>query len=186
QLSAAKAEQSAALAGELQQRVELLTEANSKYSAALEALKPQLGDLDSLRQRNAVLSAAKDELQAQLEHYAEKFAEFQDTLTKSNETFASLRDQMEASAKHRTALTRERDEARRRAESNDQTIVALVQDRLQLKQQVETLTSKLRGESDELRRVRTQKERLEGLCRALQTELKTAKAAAAGGAAEPA
>jgi hypothetical protein len=43
---------------------------------------------------------------------------------------------MEAGAKARSVLTRERDEARRRAEANDQTIVALVQDRLQLKQQV--------------------------------------------------
>lgn len=52
------------------------------------------------------------------------------------QTFASLREQMEAGVKARTMLTRDRDEARRRAEANDQTIVMLVEDRLQLKQQV--------------------------------------------------
>lgn len=161
-----------------------------------------------------MLLAAKEELTAQLEHYAERFGEFQDTLQKSNEvgawaglsgaggfvmvhapkygkaavpqphltaaqpistcqpvrvrphhparplplrpaslvrchlsthlrssasllqTFASLRDQMEGHAKARATLTRERDEARRRAEANDSTIMALVQDRLGLKQQV--------------------------------------------------
>ncbi|KXZ53282.1 hypothetical protein GPECTOR_7g1176 [Gonium pectorale] len=182
QLANARAEQAAALAQQLQQRAELLQEANGKYSAAMDAIKPQLSELDSLRQRNAVLTAAKDELQAQLEHYADKFSEFQETLTKSNETFASLREQMDAGAKARTQLIRERDEARRRAEANDQTIVALVQDRLQLKQQVEGLTGKMRTETDELRRVRTQKERLEGLCRLLQAELKAAKAGGGGSA----
>ncbi|KAG2484398.1 hypothetical protein HYH03_016812 [Edaphochlamys debaryana] len=186
QLAHAKAEQAVALATQMQQRAELLQEANGKYSAAMDALKPQLSELEGLRQRNAMLSAAKDELQTQLEHYADKFSEFQDTLTKSNETFASLREQMEASAKARAHIARERDEARKRAEANDSTIVALVQDRLQLKQQVESLTGKLRTEGDELRRVRTQKERLEGLCRVLQTEVKAAKAggAAAAGAEE--
>ncbi|EFJ45267.1 hypothetical protein VOLCADRAFT_106076 [Volvox carteri f. nagariensis] len=183
QLANARAEQATALASQLQQRADLLQDANSKYSAAMEAIKPQLVELETLRQRNALLTAAKDELQTQLEHYADKFAEFQDTLTKSNETFASLREQMEAGAKARTVLTRERDEARRRAEANDQTIVALVEDRLQLKQQVEALTGKLRTETEELRRARVQKERLEGLCRALQSELKAAKAAAGGTAA---
>lgn len=53
-----------------------------------QAIKPQLSDLEGLRQRNAVLTTAKDELTAQLEHYADKFAEFQETLTKSNEVRA--------------------------------------------------------------------------------------------------
>ncbi|GIL73625.1 hypothetical protein Vretifemale_3787, partial [Volvox reticuliferus] len=180
QLASARGEQATALAAQLQQRVDLLQETNSKYAAAMDTIKPQIQELETLRQRNAVLVAAKDELQTQLEHYADKFAEFQDTLTKSNETFVSLRDQMEAGAKARAVLTRERDEARRRAEANDQTIVMLVEDRLQLKQQVEALTGKLRTESEELRRARTQKERLEGLCRALQSELKSAKASGGG------
>lgn len=134
-----------------------------------------------------------------------------------------LREQLEAGTKARTAIVKERDEARRRAEGQDQTIVKLVQDRLQLKQQVgeerrsgqvwceleiggwrrrlqlhfsnetatlmsctlqvEGMTAKARTESDELRRVRTQKERLEGLCRTLQAELKAFKA---GGSAAPA
>ncbi|GLI64714.1 hypothetical protein VaNZ11_008074 [Volvox africanus] len=182
QLASARGEQATALAAQLQQRVDLLQETNSKYAAAMETIKPQIQELETLRQRNAVLVAAKDELQTQLEHYANKFAEFQETLTKSNETFASLRDQMEVGAKARAVLTRERDEARRRAEANDQTIVMLVEDRLQLKQQVEALTGKLRTESEELRRARTQKERLEGLCRALQSELKSAKASGGGAA----
>lgn len=50
-----------------------------------QTIKPQLSELDSLRQRNAMLSVAKDELQSQMEHYVQKFAEFQDTLTRSNE-----------------------------------------------------------------------------------------------------
>jgi hypothetical protein len=48
-------------------------------------------ELDTLRQRNLVLTTAKDELQKQLEHYADKFAEFQDTLTKSNEVSMARR-----------------------------------------------------------------------------------------------
>lgn len=51
---------------------------------------------------------------------------------------------------------------------------------------METLSTKLRTESEDLRRCRTQKERLEGLCRALQAQIKggpAAGAAAAAGAA---
>jgi hypothetical protein len=51
------------------------------------------------------------------------------------QTFGSLREQMEVQAKARAALVKERDEARKRAEGCDGTIVALVQDRLTLKQQ---------------------------------------------------
>ncbi|KAG2446456.1 hypothetical protein HYH02_008448 [Chlamydomonas schloesseri] len=182
QLSQARAEQATALAAQLQQRAELLQEANSKYASTIEAIKPQLAELEGLRQRNGVLTTAKDELTAQLEHYADKFAEFQDTLTKSNETFAMLREQLEAGTKARTAIAKERDEARRRAEGQDQTIVKLVQDRLALKQQVETMTAKARTDTDELRRVRTQKERLEGLCRTLQAELKALKSGGGGAA----
>ncbi len=50
---------------------------------------------------------------------------------------------MEGHAKARATLTRERDEARRRAEANDSTIMALVQDRLGLKQQVGRNRAKL-------------------------------------------
>lgn len=75
---------------------------------------------------------------------------------------------MDSGAKVRAQLLKERDEQAKRAAKHEVTIVALIEDRTKLKESLKEAQGAAGSGGDELRRLRGQKEALEGLCRALQ------------------
>lgn len=103
-----------------------------------------------------------------MEHYAGKFEEFQSSLASSNKLFEKLRGDMESGAKARSALAAERDLALKKAGQSDMTIVSLVRDRDALKKALAGAQATSGSGGEEARKLRGQKDALEGLCRALQ------------------
>lgn len=131
-----------------------LLEAKLKQQADIalqEALKAQ-----AYKEQIASLAKTEGELRNQLSLYAEKFEQFQDTLTKSNDVFATFKQEMERMTK--TIKQREKENAalKKKSEQSDITLIELVEERNGLRKQLET--------------VKAQKLKLEGLCRALQAD----------------
>eukprot|EP00850_Spirogloea_muscicola_P016379 SM000132S26894 [mRNA] locus=s132:235812:238836:- [translate_table: standard] len=128
-----------------------------------------------LEQINQLLKT-EAELRSQLAMYGDKFEQFQphvtlaaaatqDTLTKSNEVFSTFKKEMEKMSKTIKKLEKENGSLKAKCEKSDVSIIELLDERSATKKQLET--------------VRTQKERLEALCRSLQLERKLAASAAA-------
>eukprot|EP00850_Spirogloea_muscicola_P004408 SM000019S04952 [mRNA] locus=s19:143202:146726:- [translate_table: standard] len=128
-----------------------------------------------LEQINQLLKT-EAELRSQLAMYGDKFEQFQphvtlaaaatqDTLTKSNEVFSTFKKEMEKMSKTIKKLEKENGSLKAKCEKSDVSIIELLDERSATKKQLET--------------VRTQKERLEALCRSLQLERKLAASSAA-------
>eukprot|EP00850_Spirogloea_muscicola_P007320 SM000036S13364 [mRNA] locus=s36:878553:881510:+ [translate_table: standard] len=117
-----------------------------------------------LEQINQLLKT-EAELRSQLAMYGDKFEQFQDTLTKSNEVFSTFKKEMEKMSKTIKKLEKENGSLKAKCEKSDVSIIELLDERSATKKQLET--------------VRTQKERLEALCRSLQLERKLAATSAA-------
>lgn len=98
------------------------------------------------------------ELRAQLALYGDKFEQFQETLTRSNEVFARFKQEMEKMSRTIKKLEKENGGLRAKCDQSDVSLIELVEERNAQKKQLETL--------------RAQKERLEALCRSLQSERK--------------
>eukprot|EP00195_Chlamydomonas_chlamydogama_P002600 CAMPEP_0202917346 /NCGR_PEP_ID=MMETSP1392-20130828/70782_1 /ASSEMBLY_ACC=CAM_ASM_000868 /TAXON_ID=225041 /ORGANISM="Chlamydomonas chlamydogama, Strain SAG 11-48b" /LENGTH=499 /DNA_ID=CAMNT_0049610073 /DNA_START=34 /DNA_END=1533 /DNA_ORIENTATION=+ len=177
QLAAAKLEQQQEVNKQLAARSELLQQANEQLSKTHEAVGKELEGCIALKEQNAVLMDTNKELRAQLDSYFTKFAEFQSTLTKSNQMFDGLKKEIEKQHKVRATLSKERDDIRKRAEKAEAGLVALVEENSMLKKQVERQQSGGSDGPEEVRKLRVQKEKLEGLCRALQAQIKELKGA---------
>lgn len=175
QLMTAKLEQQLQINTQLAQKSSLLQQTNDQLSKAHDTFSKEMDSFSSTREQNLLLAESNKELKSQLEHYYEKFAEFQTTLTKSNQMFDKLKSELENHHTVRVQLQKERDELKRKAEKSDVTIIQLLDEKTTLKKQVEKLQGKLQTspDADELRRLKTQKERLEGLCRTLTAQLKS-------------
>lgn len=119
--------------------------------AAQEALKAQ-----AYKEQITFLAKTESELRAQLSLYAEKFEQFQDTLTKSNDVFTTFKQEMERMTKTIKKSEKENSALRKKCEQTDYTLIELAEERNNYRKQVESLTQ--------------QKKQLEALCRALQTE----------------
>lgn len=119
--------------------------------AAQEALKAQ-----AYKEQITFLAKTENELRAQLSLYAEKFEQFQDTLTKSNDVFTTFKQEMERMTKTIKKSEKENSVLRKKCEQTDYTLLELAEERNNYRKQVESLTQ--------------QKKQLEALCRALQTE----------------
>jgi len=104
------------------------------------------------------LTAREKELSTQLAYYAEKFEQFQDTLTKSNEIFTTFKQEMEKMSKTIKKSEKENTELKKKCEQTDVALIELAEERNNYKKQLETLI--------------VQKKKLEDLCRALQIERK--------------
>ncbi|KAJ9512103.1 hypothetical protein QJQ45_012743 [Haematococcus lacustris] len=172
QLTQARLEQQTALSDALAKKNELLEQANKQLQAAHQAST----------ERNVALAATNKELQGQVEQFSGKFAEFGRALEKSNKVFEGMRREMDSGAQARAALIRERDDARRRAEGLDHMVVALAQEKQALTKQVDKLCGQLAAvegvDAVQVVQLRSQKQALEGLCRALQQQVKSVKASA--------
>ncbi|XP_065176274.1 alpha-taxilin-like [Sycon ciliatum] len=102
------------------------------------------------------LTQQEVELRSQLSLYTEKFEEFQKTLTKSNEVFATFKKEMDKMTKTIRKLEKETTMWRTRWENSNRSLLEMVEER--------TIREKT------LHGLQAKSERLERLCRALQTE----------------
>ena len=113
---------------------------------------------DALAKQCDARAAKEAELLEQLVGYADRFGEFQEVIASSNETFASFkRDMAEQSKRTREAETR-RAELETKSAKSDVAMIKMLEEKEGLAKAVATLTA--------------QKEKLEGLCRAMQTAKK--------------
>lgn len=105
------------------------------------------------------LLRTESELRAQLALYTEKFEEFQTTLTKSNEVFATFKKDMDTMTKTIRKLEKESNMWKTRWENTNRSLLQMVEERTQNQTAITSQKGKI--------------EKLEKLCRALQAERKT-------------
>lgn len=99
------------------------------------------------------------ELRSQLALYTEKFEEFQSTLTKSNEVFATFKKDMDTMTKTIRKLEKESSMWKTRWENTNHSLLKMVEERTGNEATITSMCAKV--------------EKLEKLCRALQTERQT-------------
>uniref|UniRef100_A0A0E0KCC2 Alpha-taxilin n=1 Tax=Oryza punctata TaxID=4537 RepID=A0A0E0KCC2_ORYPU len=104
------------------------------------------------------LMATEKNLRLQLAADAERFQQFQDALTKSNEVFETYKKEMEKMVKLIKDLKKENEFLKSKCENSDVALVKLIEERELMKKQVD--------------KFKNQKEKLESLCRSLQAERK--------------
>ncbi|KAK1804933.1 hypothetical protein P4O66_019301 [Electrophorus voltai] len=95
-------------------------------------------------------------LKQQLSLYTEKFEEFQNTLSKSNEVFTTFKQEMEKMTKKIKKLEKETTMYRSRWESSNKALLEMAEEKTLRDKELESLQGKV--------------QRLEKLCRALQIE----------------
>ncbi|KAL6649730.1 hypothetical protein ACP70R_013954 [Stipagrostis hirtigluma subsp. patula] len=104
------------------------------------------------------LITTEKNLRLQLAADGERFKQFQDTLSKSNEVFETYKQEMEKMVTVIKSLKKENEFLKGKCENSDIAIVKLIEERELTKKQIEKL--------------KNQKEKLESLCRSLQAERK--------------
>ncbi|ESW15674.1 hypothetical protein PHAVU_007G092600 [Phaseolus vulgaris] len=104
------------------------------------------------------LLATEKSLRLQLTTDGEKFQQFQEALSKSNEIFETFKQEIEKMAKSIKELKKENQFLKSKSEKSDVILIELVDERERLKKQLE--------------KTKNQKEKLESLCRSLQAERK--------------
>uniref|UniRef100_A0A3P8Z6S9 Taxilin beta a n=1 Tax=Esox lucius TaxID=8010 RepID=A0A3P8Z6S9_ESOLU len=97
-------------------------------------------------------------MQAQLVLYSQKFDEFQTTLSKSNDVYASFKNEMEKMTKKMKKLDKESNVWKTRFESTNKTLSEMIEERTRKENEYEMFVVKI--------------DKLERLCRALQDERK--------------
>ncbi|EQC38649.1 hypothetical protein SDRG_04346 [Saprolegnia diclina VS20] len=139
-----------------------LAEAKLKHQVELtnrEAEKVQL-TLEKAQQ----IAAREAALQEQLGAYSEKFDTVQDTLSKSNTMFVTLRSEMDKMSKHIKRLEKENGTLKKKCDEYDAGAIAALQERVRSAEDAKRQADKI--------------QKLEGLCRMLQDERKRLKEAA--------
>lgn len=118
---------------------------------------------ESLDQKKRVemLVRQEAELKSQLALYTEKFVEFQSTLTKSNEVFATFKKEMDKMTKTIRKLEKESNMWRTRYENTNVSLIQMVEERTQNNNEIHAQKGKV--------------DKLEKLCRALQSERRKLK-----------
>ncbi|MBA0837669.1 hypothetical protein Goarm_009807 [Gossypium armourianum] len=104
------------------------------------------------------LLVTEKNLRMQLTADGEKFQQFQDALSKSNEVFETFKQEIEKMAKSIKELRKENVFLKSKCDKSDFTLIELVEERELMKKQLE--------------KTKNQKEKLESLCRSLQAERK--------------
>ncbi|KAL5217822.1 hypothetical protein ABZP36_018506 [Zizania latifolia] len=104
------------------------------------------------------LMATEKNLRLQLASDGERFQQFQDALTKSNEVFETYKKEMEKMVKLIKDLKKENEFLKSKCENSDFALVRLIEERELTKKQID--------------KFKNQKEKLESLCRSLQAERK--------------
>lgn len=152
-----------------------LAEAKRRHQ---EGLGKQLQlQLEASQARLDAHASTEAELRGQLAEYGQKFELFQETVSRSNEAMASFKSGMAETSKLTKKLQKENlklqtemEGLRRKTHESDVALVELLSEREALKAENAKLRSaaaNVHGHPD-YRRLLHQKERLEGLCRALR------------------
>ncbi|XP_072036093.1 beta-taxilin-like isoform X1 [Amphiura filiformis] len=115
-----------------------------------------LSEAADAQRKCELLSKQEAQLKAQLSVYTEKFEEFQNTLTKSNEVFQTFKQEMDKMTKKIKKLEKETNMWRVRWENSNKSLLQMAEEK--------TVRDKDLGDQ------RTKIMRLEKLCRALQAE----------------
>lgn len=113
---------------------------------------------DALESQKKVMLLAENEnqLKAQVAMYQEKYDEFQQTLTKSNDVFQNFKNEMDKMAKKIKKLEKETAMYRERWENSNKALLSMAEEKTRSEKEVTLLMTKV--------------SKLESLCRALQEE----------------
>ncbi|KAK9864589.1 hypothetical protein WJX84_008739 [Apatococcus fuscideae] len=136
-----------------------------------------------LQESMARVDSVRGQLQSMQESYGEKFEEFSSTITKSNEVFASFKEQegqraelMRTVEKQRRGYEKKLREVTARHQKTDAAILQTSEENAALKQQMQQMQRELQEQSSKSMRAIAQKERMESLARALREEMQQLKA----------
>ncbi|ELR45939.1 Gamma-taxilin [Bos mutus] len=137
----------------LQQTTQLIKEADEKHQREREFL---LKEATESRHKYEQMKQQEIQLKQQLSLYMDKFEEFQTTMAKSNELFTTFRQEMEKMTKKIKKLEKETIVWRTKWENNNKALLQMAEEKTVRDKEYKAFQIKL--------------ERLEKLCRALQTE----------------
>ncbi|XP_019427785.1 PREDICTED: alpha-taxilin isoform X2 [Lupinus angustifolius] len=147
-------------AQKLKQKSLELQLADLKIKQHEERLAQEQSQMKLYAEKVSELLASEKNLRLQLATDGDKFQQFQDALSKSNEVFETFKQEIEKMAKSIKELKKENQFLKSKSEKSDVTLIELVDERERLKKQLE--------------KTKNQKEKLESLCRSLQAERKLA------------
>ncbi|KAJ8387516.1 hypothetical protein AAFF_G00156170 [Aldrovandia affinis] len=137
----------------LQQAQELLKESEDRHQREKDFLLKEAVESQRMCE---LMKQQEVHLKQQLSLYTEKFEEFQNTLSKSNEVFTTFKQEMEKMTKKIKKLEKETTMYRSRWESSNKALLEMAEEKTLRDGELEGLQGKVL--------------RLEKLCRALQTE----------------
>ncbi|XP_026360695.2 beta-taxilin [Ursus arctos] len=137
----------------LEQAQEMMKEAEEQHKREKEYLLNQAAEW---KLQAKVLKEQETVLQAQLTLYSGRFEEFQNTLTKSNEVFATFKQEMDKTTKKMKKLEKDTATWKARFENCNKALLDMIEEKALRAKEYECFVMKI--------------ERLENLCRALQEE----------------
>ncbi|XP_042524460.1 beta-taxilin [Dipodomys spectabilis] len=137
----------------LEQAQELMKEAEERHSREKEYLLNQAAEW---KLQAKVLKEQETVLQAQLTLYSGRFEEFQNTLAKSNEVFATFKQEMDKTTKKMKRLEKDTATWKARFENCNKALLDMIEEKALRAKEYECFVMKIG--------------RLEKLCRALQEE----------------
>ncbi|KAM5285398.1 beta-taxilin isoform 1-T1 [Hipposideros larvatus] len=137
----------------LEQAQEMMKEAEERHKREKEYLLNQAAEW---KLQAKVLKEQETVLQAQLTLYSGRFEEFQSTLTKSNEVFATFKQEMDKTTKKMKKLEKDTATWKARFESCNKALLDMIEEKALRAKEYECFVMKIG--------------RLENLCRALQEE----------------
>ncbi|XP_066229211.1 beta-taxilin [Saccopteryx leptura] len=137
----------------LEQAQEMMKEAEERHTREKEYLLNQAAEW---KLQAKVLKEQETVLQAQLTLYAGRFEEFQSTLTKSNEVFATFKQEMDKTTKKMKKLEKDTATWKARFENCNKALLDMIEEKALRAKEYECFVMKIG--------------RLENLCRALQEE----------------
>nr|CAD7577358.1 unnamed protein product [Timema californicum] len=137
-----------------------LAQAKMEMAAEKEALlrekKQLLTELKDYQNRCQDLQATEINLRSQITLYTDKYDEFQNALSRSNEVFGGFKGEMDKMSKKICKLEKETSSWKQRWEKSHQALLEMAADKQQ--------------RDEELKRATRQLEQLQKLCRTLQSE----------------
>ncbi|XP_005361044.1 beta-taxilin [Microtus ochrogaster] len=139
----------------LEQAQEMMQEAEERHRREKEYLLSQAAEW---KLQAKVLKEQETVLQAQLTLYSGRFEEFQSTLSKSNEVFATFKQEMDKTTKKMKKLEKDTATWKARFESCNKALLDMIEEKALRAKEYECFVMKI--------------QRLENLCRALQEERK--------------
>ncbi|XP_028635072.1 beta-taxilin isoform X2 [Grammomys surdaster] len=139
----------------LEEAQEMMQEAEERHRREKEYLLNQAAEW---KLQAKVLKEQETVLQAQLTLYSGRFEEFQSTLTKSNEVFATFKQEMDKTTKKMKKLEKDTATWKARFENCNKALLDMIEEKALRAKEYECFVMKI--------------QRLENLCRALQEERK--------------